>query len=125
MCVALAGAETLHGIIRTILLARWLGKERALKVSIVSGTALAFVVCYVMVPGIALQGAPQHFMLGVLLAAFMASFDIAFGKLVMHFKWQRIWRDFNPANGNYLSVGLVALALIPTLVWWLRSSGPS
>lgn len=123
LCVALAGAETLHGIVRTVWLARKVGKERAIKLSVVSGTALAFVVCYWLVPGVGLQGGLQHFLLGVLLATFMATFDVAFGRLVMRFGWPRIWRDFNPASGNYLSIGLAALSLIPTGVWWLRSPG--
>jgi hypothetical protein len=120
LCVALAGAETLHGIVRTVWLARQLGKERAIKVSVVSGTALAFLVCYILVPGIGLQGPRQHLILGAVLAAFMAAFDIAIGKLVMRFSWQRIIRDFSPRSGNYLSFGLAALTLIPVLVEWLR-----
>jgi len=121
LCIALAGFETLHGIVRTVWVAKKLGKERAVKLSAFSGTALAFGVCYVLVPAIGLQGPFAHIGLGLLLAAFMASFDIAFGRLVMRFKWPRIWRDFNPASGNYLSFGLAALMFIPVLVWWLRA----
>jgi hypothetical protein len=40
----------------------------------------------------------------------------------MRFKWPRIWQDFNPRSGNYLSLGLLVLALAPSLVWWLRGS---
>lgn len=119
LCMALAGTETLHGIVRTVWLARKVGKARAIKVSALSGTVLAFLVCWAMVPGIGLQGVSQHLMLGVFLAAFMAAFDIVLGKWVMRFKWPRIWQDFNPANGNYLSFGLLALVFIPALVWWL------
>jgi hypothetical protein len=106
----------LHGIIRTVWLARKLGKERAIKVSVVSGTALAFLVCYILVPGIGLQGPRQHLILGAVLAAFMATFDIAFGKLVMRFSWQRVLRDFNPRSGNYLSFGLAAPARVKIVV---------
>ncbi len=120
LCIALAATEALHGIVRSAWLAPRVGKQRAIKLSAVSGTALAFAVCYAMVPGIGAQGIRQHIVLGVFLAAFMASFDIAIGKAVMRLKWQRIWKDFNPAGGNYLSLGLSALAFIPAAVWWLR-----
>ncbi len=121
LCIALAGFETLHGIVRTVWVAKKLGKERAIRLSVFSGTALAFGVCYVLVPAVGLKGPSAHIGLGLLLAAFMAAFDVAFGRWVMRFKWPRIWRDFNPASGNYLSFGLLALTFIPVLVWWLRA----
>lgn len=124
LCVALAATETLHGIVRTVWLARKVGKDRAIKVSVVSGTALAFGVCWLLVPDIGLRGAAQHLVLGLVLAAFMAGFDIALGRWVMRLKWQRILRDFNPASGNYLLLGLAALALMPALVAWLQQAGP-
>lgn len=64
----------------------------------------------------------EHLLLGLGLAGFMAAFDIAIGRLVMRFKWPRIWQDFNPSSGNYLSIGLAVLAFIPAAVWWLRAS---
>lgn len=64
LCVALAGVETLHGIARTVLLAPRIGKARAVQLSVVSGTLLAFGVCALLVPGIGLQGARQHLFLG-------------------------------------------------------------
>lgn len=123
LCLALAGVEMLHGIARTVWLAPRIGKERAIRLSIVSGSLLAFGVCLLAVPGVGLDGQLPHLALGLGLAAFMAGFDIAVGRLVMHLRWPRIWRDFNPAHGNYLSIGLVLLAGMPLLVWWLRRAG--
>lgn len=122
LCVVLAGAETLHGIARTVLLAPKVGKALAIKLSVVSGTLLALAVCWLLVPGVGVAGFWQHLYLGLGIAGFMAAFDIAIGKFVMRMKWPRIWQDFNPASGNLLSVGLVLLVFIPNLVGWLRSS---
>ena len=122
LCVLLAGAETLHGIARTVLLAPRVGKALAIKLSVVTGTLLAFGLCYFFVPAIGAAGFGEHMLLGLGLAAFMAAFDIAIGRFVMRFKWARIWQDFNPSSGNYLSIGLVLLLFIPTAVWWLRGS---
>jgi hypothetical protein len=80
--VVLAGVETLHGIARTIWLAPALGKARALKLSIVSGSVLAFGVCLLLVPGIGLRGPGAHLGLGLGLAGFMALFDLALGRWV-------------------------------------------
>lgn len=42
----------------------------------------------------------------------------------MRLRWPRIWQDFNPASGHYLSIGLALLAGMPGLVWSLRG-GPA
>lgn len=118
LCVVLAGAETLHGIARVTLVIPRLGKEKAIKLSAVTGTCLALAICWVLVPGINLQSSGAHLALGMFLAAFMASFDIAIGKWLMRKPWAKIWPDFNPATGNYLLFGLLALCVIPLAVWY-------
>lgn len=121
LCVVLAGAETLHGIARTVLLVPRVGKELALKLSILSGSALAFLVCYFLVPGISLTTLPQHLALGFFLALFMASFDIALGRWLLRRSWSKVLQDFNPSTGNFLAFGLGLLVVIPALVHLLRT----
>jgi hypothetical protein len=117
LCVILAGAEMLHGIARTKLLTPRIGKEKAVKLSALTGSLLALAICFVWVPSIGLQSAPAHMLLGIALAVFMASFDIAVGRWLMRKAWHKIWPDFNPASGNYLLFGLSALCVIPLVVW--------
>jgi hypothetical protein len=108
----------LHGIARTTLVVPRIGKKRAIKLSALTGTLLALGICYLLVPGIGLQSPLSHLLLGVILAAFMASFDIAVGKWLMRKSWAKIWPDFNPSTGNYLLYGLLALCFIPLVVWY-------
>jgi len=122
LCVVLASVETLHGIARTVWLVPRLGKARALKLSIVSGSLLAFVVCYGLVPGIGLATLNAHLMLGLGLAGFMAAFDLALGKLVLRRSWAKALADFNPTSGNWLIFGLALLALYPAAIAWLKGS---
>ena len=89
----LACAETLHGIARTVLVVPRIGKDRAIKLSALTGSILAFVICYVFVPAIGLQGPAQHLALGVLLAAFMALFDIGMGLVLMRKSWRKVMTD--------------------------------
>ena len=123
LCVVLAGTETLHGIARTVLLVPRIGKERALKLSIVSGSLLAFGVCFALVPGVGLQGVREHIYLGAVLALFMAGFDIAMGLLLLRRSWKKALADFDPRTGNLLIVGLMLLVTFPAAVWLLRGSG--
>ena len=122
LCVVLACAETLHGIARTVLVVPRLGKERALKLSALSGSVLAFVICFFLVPGVGLRSLGAHLLLGVVVASFMAGFDIAVGRFLMRKAWRKIWPDFNPATGNYLAFGLSFLVVTPALVAWLRQA---
>lgn len=121
LCVVLAGVETLHGIARTVLVVPRVGKARALRWSIVSGSLLAFGVCFLLVPGIGLRGLGPHLGLGLGLAVWMASFDIALGRLLLRKPWHKIWPDFQPRTGNLLLFGLLFLAATPALVWLLRA----
>lgn len=120
LCVALASAETLHGIARTLWLNRWLGKARALRWSIVSGAALAFGVCWLFVPSLGLHATDALLVLGVGLAAFMAAFDIVLARTLLRRPWPSVWADFNPASGNYLLWGLLLLMTFPFIIGrWL------
>lgn len=121
LCVILACAETLHGIARIKLLIPRIGKERAVKLSAVTGTLLALLICLALVPGIGLRSPAAHLALGLFLAAFMASFDIAIGRWLMRKSWAKIWPDFDPRTGNYLVFGLLGLSVIPLGVWFLRA----
>jgi len=120
LCLALAGAETLHGIARTVFLVPRIGKTRALKLSILSGTAIAFALCWILVPGIGLSTLSGHLALGFVLAAFMAGFDLALGILLLKRPFRKALDDFNPATGNLLVFGLAALFIIPAFVAGLR-----
>jgi len=124
LCVALASAETLHGIARTKFLNPRLGKERAVKLSVVSGSLLAFLVCLLLVPGIAFRTYPAHLLLGATLAGFMASFDAGLGRYLLKRPWSKVAQDFNPFAGNYLIFGLCVLVAIPSLVFYLRGPFP-
>ena len=121
LCVVLACAETLHGILRNKLVIPLIGKERAVKLSALTGTLLALTICLLLVPDISLPSASAHLILGLFLAGFMASFDIAIGRLLMRKSWRKIWPDFDPRSGNYLLYGLLALCVLPIGVWYVNN----
>ena len=120
LCILLACAETLHGIARTLWVVPRLGKERALKLSALTGSVLAWAICWLMVPGLGLRTTMHHAVLGLGLAAFMALFDVALGRWLMRRPWAKIAQDFNPASGNYLVFGLLCLTITPILIRWLH-----
>ncbi|MDO8331411.1 MAG: hypothetical protein Q7T36_13180 [Fluviicoccus sp.] len=120
LCVLLASAETLHGIFRAAVIVPRIGKKRALKISIVTGSLLAFAVCWFVVPGMGIRGTGPLLGLGVTIALFMASFDVMLGKLVLKRPWRKAFIDFDPRAGNYLLFGVLLLITFPWVVMALR-----
>jgi hypothetical protein len=116
LCITLAGVETLHGILRNALVAPRIGTKRAKKLSLISGTILLFIVCYLWVPRLGLVSPESLLALGLLLAIFMALFDMLLGRYVIKLRWRVILKDFDPRQGNYLLFGLLALVFIPLVV---------
>ena len=116
----LASVETLHGIARTIFVVPKIGNKRAKQYSVISGTLLAFAVCYVMVPWLDINVEYQLVLVGLVLAVFMAIFDIVLARFVVRLKWKNIIDDFNPAKGNYLIFGMILLIIIPYVVMKIK-----
>ncbi len=121
LCLMLAGVETLHGVARTVFVVPKIGNKRARQYSVISGTLLAFAVCFVMVPWLDVHDGCHLFFIGLMLAVFMALFDMVLAKLVVKMTWRAIINDFNPAKGNYLIFGLMVLAWIPYAVMKLKA----
>jgi hypothetical protein len=119
--VVLAGAETLHGIVRTVLLAPRLGQQRAKQVSIITGTLLAAAVCWLMVPWLDVVDPLRLIEIGAVLALGMALFDIILGVYVARMPWRRVLAEFDPRTGNLLSLGLVILVFLPRLVMSIQA----
>jgi hypothetical protein len=116
LCITLAGVETLHGILRNAFLVPKIGTKRAKKLSLISGTMLLFIVCYLWVPRLGLSSSGSLLALGLLLAIFMALFDMLLGRYAIKLRWRVILKDFDPRQGNYLLFGLLVLVFIPLVV---------
>ncbi|MBX3661859.1 MAG: hypothetical protein KF804_05360 [Burkholderiales bacterium] len=122
LCVLLAAAETLHGIVRAAVLVPRIGKKPALKVAIVSGSLLAFALCWWRVPPMGVTATLPLFGIGFVLALFMAAFDILLGRWLLKRPWSRAFEDFNPATGNYLVFGILLLVFFPWIAVRLHAA---
>lgn len=121
-CVALAGVEMLHGIVRVRLLVPRLGRARAQRVATFTGCLLAFCVCWLLVPTLGVHGRTPLLAVGLAFSAFMALFDVSVARWLMRRPWASIPEDFDPRRGNFLVFGLAFLVLAPSLVMALRGS---
>lgn len=121
LCILLAGAETIHGIARMRFLVPRIGRLQAQRISIATGSLLAFVICYLVVPPLGLTSGVALLALGATLSGFMAAFDLVMGRYAARLPWKTVLADFNPASGNLLLVGLILLFLFPLLVMSIKT----
>ncbi len=121
LCFTLAGVETLQGIFRNAIIAPRIGTKQAKQLTLVSGTLLMVIICYVWIPGLGLERTVPLLLVGLLLASFMAVFDMVLGRYLIKMKWRVVLKDFDPRQGNYLLVGLSVLVFIPLMVMRLQT----
>jgi hypothetical protein len=118
--IAIAIAETLHGILRVKLLNRRLGDRPARRVGVFTGSVIILTIGWFAVPWIGPSSAEESITAGALWFALMLSFDIAFGRYYLHLSWRRIASDFDIRKGNLLGIGMVVMFCTPLIVAWLR-----
>lgn len=116
LCFVLATVEMLHGIVSVRVVVPWLGRLHAQRLSIVTGSLLAFSVCWFIIPSLGISEISGLLAIGCVLAVFMASFDIAVTRFLMHRPWRTIHHEFDPRRGNYLVFGLLFLVVAPVIV---------
>ena len=112
----IAGAETLHGILRVKLLNPRFGDLRARQLALVSGTTIILLIGWSTIPWINPKSTNDCISIGVLWLIAMLTFDIGFGRLYLRLSWKRIWSDFDIFNGGYLGIGMVMLFMTPWIV---------
>lgn len=123
LALLLMGAETLHGMARLRWLVTRLGGRRDKRVSIVSGSLLAFLLVALALPTLPLPSSTGLLLLGIALAASMAAYDAALGRWVFHRSWRAVVQDFNPFRGNLLVLG--GLFWSSPRCWPVRCARPS
>lgn len=113
--LAVASAETLHGIARVRFLNPRVGDVRARRIGVASGSLIILGIALVSAPWIAARGTLQWLAVGLVWLALMLAFDIGLGRWVFHLSWQRISADFNPLEGGWLAAGMAFLAAAPLI----------
>ena len=111
-----AAAETVHGILRVRFLNRRVGDHRARQIAVFSGSTIVLMIAWLSVPWIGAVNTPELLTVGALWLVLMLGFDVAVGRRVMRFSWNRIAADFDPRRGNLLGFGMLILFAAPWLV---------
>jgi hypothetical protein len=104
--------ESLHGAMRIIFLEPVLGEVGARQFAVLSGTALVYIIAYLLIGWIAAGNRRSLLAIGVGWALLTITFEISVGRF-LGLSWARIASDYDIRHGGFLVFGLTAMALAP------------
>lgn len=114
------GAETVHGILRTIFLAPLVGDFPSRRIAVFTGSLLIFVVAGLSVCWIRANGKRQLLLVGLIWVVLTMLFELALGRWVLDLPWERIYEDYDLRNGGFLGLGMLFMFVSPLLASQLK-----
>ena len=122
--LVIIAVETVHGILRTLLLVPMMGDFPARQVSVFTGSLLIFGVTLLFINWIAARTTLQLLMVGTIWVLLTILFEITLGRLVLDLSWDRITEDYDITRGGFLGFGLLFMAVSPLLATRFRRTVP-
>lgn len=114
------GLETVHGILRTVFLAPWIGDFPSRQIAVFTGSLLIFLVSLLTVSWIQAGSTRQWLLVGLVWVAVTVLFEVALGKVLLALPWERILEDYDVTRGGLLGFGLLFMLLSPMLAGKVR-----
>jgi hypothetical protein len=117
----LMGAEFAHGIARAIWLVPLVGDFRSRQIGVFTGSIINLTIAALFVRWVHPMRVADALSVGIMWLILTLTFEIAFGRVVMHASWQRIGSDYDLTHGGLLPIGLLLLALAPLITAKVRN----
>jgi hypothetical protein len=112
-CV-LAFAETIHGVLRGLLVTPALGDQRARQLGVLVGAVIILAIAWLLIGWVGARATSQLFAVGGVWLVLMLAFEVGLGR-GLGFSWERIWSDYDPTRGGLMILGMAVLFLSPLL----------
>lgn len=111
--------ETIHGVLRGLLVAPRLGEEMASRIGWPIGMIIVLVVSYLSIRWIGLRDTSNLIRLGALWAILTFVFEIIIG-LLRGLDSTRMWAEINPLEGGFMLYSVIVMFLAPLAAHHLR-----
>jgi hypothetical protein len=119
----MASAEIVHGVLRTAFLTPILGDWRARQIGAIVGAGLVVVIATATIRWLGVRSRQALLAVGILWLSLMLAFELAAGRFLAHYSWERIASDYDPRRGGLLGFGMLVLALSPLIAARMRGVG--
>ena len=113
--------ESVHGVLRVLLLQPLVGDFRARQVSVFIASALILAIACACAPWLDARSTRARTGVGLLWVVLTVAFEIGLGRGAMNASWERILSDYDLPHGGLMLFGLAFLALSPWLAARLRA----
>lgn len=113
--LVIIGAETVHGILRVLILEPFAGDFRARQIAVFSGITLILTITILLFRRLKTENKFLFLCVGLFWLILTVGFEIILGRFVMKVSWARIWSDYDLPNGGLMPFGLIFLTLAPLI----------
>ena len=113
--LTLIAVESVHGVMRRLLLEPQLGDLRARQVSVLTGSLLIAMVLWFTLKWLGPQPRRRWWEFGLLWLTLTLTFEIGLGRLTGA-SWDRIASDFDPRRGGLLAFGMFVILVAPRML---------
>ncbi len=105
--------ESLHGIVRSLVLEPLIGDFRARQISVFIGAILIVAITFVFVRWIKASRMLDFIIVGIMWVVLTVGFELFIGRFAMDLSWERIATDYNLPHGGLMPLGLLVMLFAP------------
>ncbi|MGZ4822602.1 MAG: hypothetical protein ACXVZM_13435 [Terriglobales bacterium] len=113
--------ETIHGVLRNLLLLPLVGDLRARQLGVFIGSALILGVAVLLIDWIRPNAVRDLLVIGAMWLALTLAFEFGLGHALGR-PWSALVADYDLTRGGLLSIGMVVLAISPWIAARIRQS---
>ena len=103
-------AETVHGVLRSILLVPMIGDFPARQIGVAIGSVIIIAMAFVFSNWLKVESIVGQISIGLFWVIMTVLFEFVLGRIVLHLPWERIIDDYDPSRGGFMIFGLLVMA---------------
>jgi hypothetical protein len=115
--------ETVHGVLRTMLLAPVVGDFPARQIGVFTGSLLILAVTYLSLGWLRLDRTRLRLAVGILWAIATLGFEVGLGRFILGYPWSRLAADYDITHGGLMMFGLLLLVFAPSIAYTFATRG--
>jgi hypothetical protein len=118
--LVIIAAETVHGVLRQLLLMPLVGDLRARQIGVLIGSAIIFAIACWLSRWMAAGTTRAQLAVGAVWVALTVAFEVGLGTL-LGLTRERMLADYDPTAGGFMAFGLLFMWLAPLLAARVRA----